>query len=433
MSTMIQKIISHVYYVIFHENINTDIFTFLNKLSYVSIGLMLEALIVFAFNVLGGRILGPVEYGKYTLIYSFAMFLYVPMLFGIANSMVKHNAEKKIYDRQKTIISTSYIIVLSLSILCSTFLLLISSHASFYLDIPINYFYLAVIFAFLFTMYTLTTNTFRSLNEMKTFTKLRFFTSFCFIVSFLFLASSYNISFKVMIFSTYAGYLIEILIALFFLKKYLSLSFDIQWAKVLLKYGSLILVSNLSVIFYTNIDKILINKYMQVSDVGIYSAYILSSIKIMGIFTGIFIAVLFPSISKNKNKKNILLKIRNLVPYLFTIGVPCMIMSQYIILTFYGKSYPINYSLMVLFALTAILFALFDIYMWIFNSIGMEGAKISLYGSISIAFADILLNIYLIPVFGLHGAIFATAVSYCIGMTIMQKKWKSLKKNTIIT
>ena len=113
---------------------------------------------------------GPAEYGKYSLIQSIAMILYVPMLLGFNTAMVKYNSEKEDAQRHTNIISTTYIIVIALTVISSAYLL---SFSGFILNVLFHIsgdlFRLAVIFAILYALYTITTEAVRGLFKMKIF------------------------------------------------------------------------------------------------------------------------------------------------------------------------------------------------------------------------------------------------------------------------
>ena len=115
----------------------------------------------------------------------------------------------------------------------------------------------------------------------------------------------------------------------------------------------------------------------------------------------------------------ILKRVNTFIPYLIIIGLPFTLISEFIILTFYGVDFPIDIPLMLIFAITSVLVAWYGIYAWLFNSYGEKGAKLTLSGTGTIAIANILLNIYLIPQFGLYGAIVSTAFAYCIGIGVI--------------
>jgi O-antigen/teichoic acid export membrane protein len=94
-------------------------------------------------------------------------------------------------------------------------------------------------------------------------------------------------------------------------------------------------------------------------------------------------------------------------------------LSEYIILNLYGDAYNINYILMFLFAITSLLFVCNDLYAWFLNSVGIAGVRVTSVSAVIILISDIIFNIYLIPLFGLQGAIAATGLSYIVGVCIM--------------
>jgi O-antigen/teichoic acid export membrane protein len=183
-----------------------------------------------------------------------------------------------------------------------------------------------------------------------------------------------------------------------------------------------------SFVFYTNIDKILIYKYLTVADVGIYKAYYMSSINFARLLFGIFNTVFFPTASKYKNKYIIFKRINTIVPYIIIIGLPFTLTSQFIILTLYGSGYQFDLILMILFGLAAIIIFLNSCYVWLMASVGIDGIKITSLGAIITAVMNIVLNIMFIPVIGLRGAIIATIISYIVFTLIIFLK-RSLLQN----
>jgi O-antigen/teichoic acid export membrane protein len=219
-----------------------------------------------------------------------------------------------------------------------------------------------------------------------------------------------------MIISTYLANIIVGGFILINVRKYITFKPNRSWAKTLSKYSIFMVFADVSFIIHTNIDKIFINKYLIIADVGLYNAYYYASINVITILMGIFIATLFPIICKSQNKKIIFENINKLLPIIIIVGLPLIIISQHIIIRIYGDEYIIRTSLIMLFAITSVIIAFFRLYTWTFNSVGIEGAKLNLLGNGTIAIVNILLNIYLIPHFGLEGAISATLISYTIGM-----------------
>jgi O-antigen/teichoic acid export membrane protein len=424
--TIFIRFIVYGYESIFHEKISVSVVDFFKDLYYVAIGTIISTSISFIFNIFGARILGPSEYGYFTLIQSTAMFLYIPMSLGLDTAMVKYNSEKENFNRQRCIISTTYILVFIFVVISLFIYYLFSTQISNLFSISKEMFYLAVLFAFLFVFNLFTTSSLRSLRKMKMFSALQPLFSIILLVSFSVFIFINITSFKSMLFSMYIAYGITGVIILIFTSKYLRPKFTPSMAKNLWRYSNITALSGTSFMLYTNIDKILINKYMHVADVGIYNAYFYSSINVIGLFYGIFVTVFFPTISKYKDQTVILKRVNKLIPLLIIFGFLLTLSSQLVILKFYGNSFPISIPLILIFAITSVLVAWYGIYAWIFNSQGEKGAKLTLSGTATIAVANIALNLYLIPHFGLYGAITATAFAYCIGMGVVYIRRKNV-------
>ena len=419
-----------VYERIFREKMSGDVAHFLKNLYYVGIGTIVATIFSFSFNIFGARILGPTGYGTFTLIQSISMFLHIPMVFGLSTALVKYNSEKEDFNKQRCIISTTYIMVFISIVISLFFYYLFSTQISNVFSIPKEIFYASVIMAFLFVFYTLTINAIRSLHKMKMLSVLQPIFSIVLLVSFLIFISMNFISFNSMIFSMYLAYGITGGFISLLIRKYLRFTFNPPIAKILTKYGIFALFSSISFTLVTNIDKIFINKYMYVEDVAIYNSYYYASINIIGLFFGIFITVFFPTISKYKDKTVILKRVNKFIPYLIILGLPFILICEFIILNLYGEGYPIYFPMMLIFAITSILVTWYGIYAWIFNSQGDKGVKFTLFGTGTIAITNILLNIYLIPHHGLYGAIVATASAYCTGIFLLYiRRGNVLTKN----
>lgn len=425
------NVISFAYEGIFHEKMSEDVKNFFKDLSYVGLGTIIATIFSFTFNILGGRILEPSGYGKFALVQSIAMFLYIPMLLGLATALVKYNAEKEDYNRQRSIISTTYMLVFIFTIISIFIYHLFSSQISEIFLISKEIFYLAVFFAVLFVFHALTTNTIGSLHKMRMLSVLQPIHNAVLLAFFLVFILLNFVSFKSMVFSVYLAYGIIGGVILMSLHKYLIFEFNKPWAKILTRYSRFAVLGGISFMLYTNIDKILINKYMLLGDVGLYNAYYYASINVISLFSGIFITVFFPTVSKYKDKTPIFKRVNKFIPFLIVFGLPFILLSEYLILKLFGEKYPINILLMLLFAITSLLVAWYGIYAWLFNSEGEKGVKITLSGTGTIAITNIILNIYLIPRIGLYGAIGSTAIAYCIGMCVIYARRGNILQHRI--
>lgn len=412
-----------IYKKLFAQKMSTEIKNIFKNMSYVTAGTIIEATTWFVFNVLSGRYLGPDQYGKFTLIYSIGMFLYLPMTFGITTGMIKYSSEKMEFNRQSNIITTSYLIVLVISVLCIYIYIRFSAILKDIFSISQDVLNLGIIFAVFYASYIIAVSTLQGTSRIKKYAILKIVCSLIILISFLTFVFNENLSFKSPLISMCAAYAITGGIVFLVIQKNLRPHFfDFQWAKTLLKYGLFTFFSAASYIICTNVDKILINKYLMTEAVGLFNAYSISSLKIMSLISGILVTVLFPSISGSQKKNFILKKYNLLVPYIIFLGIPLITITQIITLKFYGDNFKLDLWLVLSFSITSVLFLWYDIYGWILNSMGMKGAKLTMYGTITIAVVDIILDIYLIPMFGLQGSIISTAIAYCAGLAVIYIK-----------
>jgi len=416
-SQIFEWLISFFYNKIFRESASEEERKFIRNLSYVFLGTLLASLFSFSYNIVAGRILGPSGYGGFTLVQSIAMFLYIPMLLGLNTAMIKYCAENSDQHQQCRIISTVYIIIICLTLASAIFYGIFRYQIAVLFSVDQEIVILSILFAVLFVFYTLAISSLRGLHLMKEYAVFQPIYGIILLSAFLVFISMHLNSFKAMVFATYLAYgIIGFIIIARFIRPYLTLIIDPSWLPILWKYSSVAVIGGLSFTLYTNIDRIMINYYMDVESVGIYGVYYYASFTVLTLISGIFTTVFFPVASKTQDKKSLYKKLNKIVPYLLILGIPVTLVVEYIILRLFGKGYPIQIPLMLVFAFAAILVTWYGIYAWFFNSEGIEGTKLTVSGTLIIAIANIVLNIVLIPKIGLYGAIGATALAFLLGL-----------------
>ena len=308
--------------------------------------------------VLGGRFHGPDEYGKFVLIQSVAIFLNLPMLWGFSEGMLKYTSEKQDLDRQSNIIVITYIFVFMLTSLSVVIYLILVSPLSRLFNMSPDLFYFSIAFAGLYVFYIITTSALRGLNKMRLFSVFQVLNASILVISFFIFIINGHVSFMAMVYPMLIGYGIVAIIVFILIIRAIRKSF--KWklerslVKILVKYALFFFVGGLSYVFYTNIDKIMITKYRSVFEVGIYHAYYVASINVAMLFAHMFNLVFFPTVSKYDNKGPIFKKINRSLPYLIGLGLPLLLICEYIVLKIYGSQYQVDFIRMLLFAITSI-------------------------------------------------------------------------------
>jgi O-antigen/teichoic acid export membrane protein len=409
-----------IYRQIFHEDMNVEVKTFLKNTLYVGLGTAVSTLCITIFTIMGGRLLGPEEYGKFSLIQSITMFLYVPMLFGYHNAMIKYVSEKEEPKRQSTIIMVTCILVATLTTISFSIILLFSRQISNLISTSNKIIIYSCILAALFVFYTIMTSILRSLNKMKTYSIFQSIYGTVLLIAFFFFILYKLYTFQSLLYPMFLGYGITgIIILIIIFKNYKKFEFDIAWAKKLTRFALFSVIGGLSYALYGNVDDLMISKFMSISYVGIYSAYYTASINVATLIWGIFLIVYFPTMSRYKDKYFIFKKINKIIPYIVIIGIFFFMICQYIILKFYGNKYPINISWMILFTIASLIIVVQGIYAWLLISTGVQGAKLVSLATSLAAIINVGLNIVLIPLIGITGAISSLIICFVFSIILV--------------
>jgi len=203
-------------------------------------------------------------------------------------------------------------------------------------------------------------------------------------------------------------------------KGFLSLfhwKIKIPVVKDLLKDSWPLILSSIAIIIYMRIDQVMLGTMLNSSALGIYSAAVKISEKWYFIPTIISLSV-FPSIinTKKKSEGKYLDRLQKLYDFFtwFSICFALLItlFSKSIILFLYGQDYSQASSVL-------------SVHIWagVFVFLGIasrryliieNATKITFFRTFSGALSNVILNVILIPIYGIMGAAYATLVSYAI-------------------
>jgi len=404
--------IKFLYEKFFGMEFTDEIRTLINNIYYVFIGTTFSSIFLFIIHVYGGRVVGPEQYGLFNLMVSISLFLAIPTTLGMEIATQKYLPSNRDVKERKKIISSSYFIIFILLIILLPVYLLISAYVSSPIRISIELFYLAIIFSILYTLYKTSTGIMRGLLSMKRYSIFEILSSFiAFILFFYLISICMERGFSALYLPFGIKYLVVFFLVLLYVKHYLSSKIDFSWSKKLVHYGSIAAIGDVAWVLVGNIDRIMINMFLDTSSVGIYQAYYFASTVPIGAIWGVFRFVLFPTFSKFEDKKSILFRIEKLIPLCFLILLILTPIVTFIILCLYGTSYKIDFLLIILFTFFTAIAHISAMYSWLLNSIGVGGVKVVTMSTYLLAGVNIILNLILIPNIGLFGAVMASVIS----------------------
>ncbi len=196
-----------------------------------------------------------------------------------------------------------------------------------------------------------------------------------------------------------------------------TLKASIVRAKRLFKDSWPLILSGIAVTVYMKIDQIMLGQIMGDQAVGVYSAAARIS-EVWYFIPMAIVASVFPVILQARKygaemyEKRMQILYNSMTFISISVAIPASFFSESLIKTTYGDAY-------------SEAAAILTIHIWggIFVSLGFASGrwliaegyqKMSLQRTLLGAAANVILNAILIPVFGLHGAAWATVISYFI-------------------
>jgi len=213
-------------------------------------------------------------------------------------------------------------------------------------------------------------------------------------------------------------------------------SFDKNIAKELLKDSWPLLLSGIVVNIYMKIDQVMIKSFLTASDVGYY-AVATRLVEAWYFIPTILSSTFAPAIIK-AHKRSLklfnqrLIRLYSLYLWVSIIVTIFMILSaKFLILLLFGEQYLASIIVLQIYALSVI--ATFVGMATSQYLIAKNLTKLSFYRTLTGMLANVLLNLILIPRFGIIGAAIATVVSYNLALfiTFFFKDFKIQNKNLL--
>jgi len=342
----IKKVIQafkRTYFRIFKTEISSTIEHLLRGLFWSYLGTFTAAGVMFAVSILAGRLLGPSEYGKYNLVIAVSNIIIIFILAGLEAATVKYVAgarEEK--DKNKFLSNSIYIVTAAnIVVLLATFLF--RSKISSFFKIDLTIFLFALLFSLFSSYKSILDTIIKSLKRFKFQALMKSIESIIIITSFFIVVILLkNNSYKAYLLSVAIGAVFVVIVYLISLKHQLVKWSPSSFLKTK-KYLKLSLPISIFGAISANIDKIFVGVIMSPKDLGIYSAYILSSVVI---FSQIIMAtynVLFPVMSQVEDKAQAIKKIDRLALVLFVPLVLLVSLTSLLVMALFGKDYQINW------------------------------------------------------------------------------------------
>ncbi len=373
-----------------------------------------------------GFILIPI-YSVYLSTEDYGILSAMTLFISLISIIITLSLDRSIYrcyydynneDDQRVFLGTIIIGLFGVSLLFSALIILLSKYVGLiFSSIPFfPYYLLALSILYLSNLYKVTIIYYRLTEQSKKYVLFSLgyflFNSFLIIASVVFLRQG-------AVGKLYANLITNLVfffIAFYAIKKNVVFKFDYTMFKSALIY-SLPIIPNLLSAFILNVsDRIFIEKYIDLKSLGIYSlGYQLAGglAVIGGAFYGAYNPMFFRIANSEKEKKGYLKIVQdNYHLIIIFLHFLALLFAEELFILLIDSKFHESYQIFQLTLLAYLITSIFDVLGLSFS----QDKKMSVLMNVVIigALINILLNYYLIPIYGMYGASYATIISFLI-------------------
>ncbi len=367
----------------------------------------------FFVGTLVARYLGPERYGILNYVLSFVAIFAFLASFGIDNILVRDLIKFK--DKRNEVLNTAF----SLKFIASIFVVFILIIFSILIKNDAYTTLLILIYSsqLLFSSLNVADYHFQSIVKYKYASIAQFVSTIAVTILKLFFVYK-GLGTGWFVFALVFEAAISSLILLsFFFREGQSLKFSLNkdLAKKMIADSWPFILSSAFYLIYSKIDQVMIGKMIDVTSLGIYAA----GVKIAEIWyfiPAIISGVMLPAIINAKIKDNTLYKDRLKKLFFLIIGMSFaiaffeFIFAKYLILFLFGKAYMGSIIILQIYTWAGVIVSTVMVAQQYL--IAENKTKTILISSFVGAFINVILNIILIPKFGIIGSAWATIISY---------------------
>lgn len=353
---------------IFGHEMSDTMREFLGNLSWSFFGGIIATGIMFSVNILAGRWLGPLGYGSYNYLLSFATSSMFIFLLGNNSSGVRYISDVKYKDEKNSILTASLVLSLVQVIIFLLVIILLKDLMFVRYGIGGNIIYLVFIFGFILSFKDLFDSFLRSLNLIKKQSYIKVVDAILVFTSFLlfFYLMKKDFSYIFYIYSFLFGGTFFITCSFYLVRKNIA-KFEWKHVSLILHYNKFLIFGSIGG-FIIGLEKIFIGKYIGTESLGIYSAYYASSQLIVSNLAIIFMNIFWPAVIKNKENLDVIIGKIDVIIFKFSwVFLMLNFASVSFFVYLFGKGYPFNPFLVALFSVSSILNVVFFLFISIFN------------------------------------------------------------------
>lgn len=340
---------------VFGHDMSDEMRGFLKNLSWSFFGGMIAAGIMFIISIVAARLLGPVGFGNYNYLLSIASTSMFFFLLGNGQSSTRYISDKEHSDKMKSLMGALLFLTILQSLIFFAVVVVFNGVIAGKFGLSSGIIYLLFFWGLILAFKELFDSFMRSLGLFKNQSWIRIGDAFFVLIAFVSLFFFYKreVIYAHYIWAMMAGALFSIVAYFYFIRDKFG-TFSRRELGMIFHYNKFLIIGGVSGLIM-GLEKVFIGKYVGIESLGIYSAYYASSHMIISNLGILFMNTFWPAIVKNKdNTKPVIEKINTILFRYFPIWFLINVVSVVFFMLLYGKQYPINIPLVLLFSASSL-------------------------------------------------------------------------------
>ncbi|MEI6478400.1 MAG: oligosaccharide flippase family protein [bacterium] len=354
MKAVLIRFVERAHILFFDRPMSDQMRTFLSDLSWSFYSSMVALPSFMVIGTLAARFMGPAVFGKYNLIVIISSYVTVVAFSGLDISAVKAIVKSRNEHQKRESFFSAFVYVVSVLVFFSILAVVLRPFLEARYGLSSALIWFTILYTLVISVRALFDILIRALEMFK-------FQVIGKVAEVLTLATGFllvvlitrGLSYQAYILLTVGSMTVASAYYCYFLRGYFN-GFSLAVLKKQLTEGKFFMISALLATIFASSDRLIIARYVDITTVGIYSAYYLASLGIVGALSGLFTNVFLPATAKLTDKTFT----KKLDHFLVKGFIPLFVIICVLIMVFlaiFGKAYPFRWDYVVMFALAATL------------------------------------------------------------------------------
>lgn len=372
----------------------------------------------FLTQLLAGRLLGPVEYGRANLVIAASAYLQIIPMLGFPLATSKLIADENDEGRRARLVSTALASFLAWGVLCLPLMAAAHLWLERAMGLPAELFALSALLA---TATALSQVLSSPLLGLKRFAHRGLVETVYGIAAPVLLTALvvfFGADHRTMILAFIGSLLASSAYALWVLRHYLRPAFDWSFVKAVGRYAATAAPTLLSTACVLAPARLFLNRHASATEVGLFSAYFTATVQVALAFLYMLQAVLVPMASGPEGQRDIWTLFRRAAAPALLAAWAFFGLTAVGGIALFGRRYNLDLGWAAAFAGAAALILLHGAISALYAARDFSGLRLSVAGALAVGLGNLTLTSLLVPPLGVLGAALALILSFAGGLVL---------------